>query len=229
VSYLLAIASSRRYTLGVPYRLQQHCSVSADRGESTGMFAESVEQSFWFAIQTRSRHEKVVRDQLAAKSITHLLPLWRKRSIWKDRVKFVDVPLFSGYLFGYFALQDKITVLETVGVARLVGINGKPMPIPEEQIVAVRTMMEHRLPCSPHPYLVEGMRVRIKCGLLAGAEGILIAKKQRHRLVISLDIIHQAVAVDVDSAAIEPLDARPQGIAQLPLSSSPCAPCRTAP
>jgi transcription termination/antitermination protein NusG len=193
------------------------------------MFAESVEQSFWYAIQTRSRHEKVVRDQLAAKSITHLLPLWRKRSIWKDRVKFVDVPLFSGYLFGYFALQDKIAVLETVGVARLVGINGKPMPIPEEQIVAVRTMMEHRLPCSPHPYLVEGMRVRIKRGLLAGAEGILIAKKQRHRLVISLDIIHQAVAVDVDSAAIEPLDARPQGIAQLPLGSSPCAPCSTAP
>src|SRR5262245_3337232 len=215
--------------MGGPYRLQQHRSTSADRGESTGMFAESVEQSFWYAIQTRSRHEKVVRDQLAAKSITHLLPLWRKRSIWKDRVKFVDVPLFSGYLFGYFALQDKIAVLETVGVARLVGINGKPMPIPEEQIVAVRTMMEHRLPCSPHPYLVEGMRVRIKCGLLAGAEGILIAKKQRHRLVISLDIIHQAVAVDVDSAAIEPLDARPQGIAQLPLGSSPCAPCRTAP
>jgi hypothetical protein len=65
--------------------------------------------------------------------------------------------------------------------------------------------------------------------LLAGAEGILIAKKQRHRLVISLDIIHQAVAVDVDSAAIEPLDTRPQGIAQLPLGSSPCAPCSTAP
>jgi len=174
------------------------------------MFAESVEQSYWYAIQTRSRHEKMVRDQLAAKSITHLLPLWRKRSIWKDRVKFVDVPLFSGYLFGYFALQDKVAVLETVGVARLVGINGKAMPIPEEQIAAVRTMMEHRLPCSPHPYLVEGMRVRIKCGLLAGAEGILIEKRQRHRLVISMDIIHQAVAVDVDSAEVEPLGPRPQ-------------------
>jgi transcriptional antiterminator NusG len=184
--------------------------MSADRGESTGMFAESVEQPNWYAIQTQSRHEKVVRDQLAAKSITHLLPLWRKRSVWKDRVKFVDVPLFSGYLFGYFALQDKIAVLETVGVARLVGINGKPLPILEEQIVAVRTLMEHRLPCSPHPYLVEGMRVRIKCGLLAGAEGILIAKKQRHRLVIRVDIIHQAVAVDIDSAAIEPLDPCPR-------------------
>jgi len=192
------------------------------------MFAESVEQPYWFAIQTRSRHEKVVRDQLAAKRITHLLPLWRKRSIWKDRVKHVEIPLFSGYLFGYFALQDKVAVLETVGVARLVGINGTPVPIPDEQIVAVRTLMEHRLPCSPHPYLVEGMRVRIKCGLLAGTEGILLAKKQRHRLVISVDIINQAVAVEVDSAAIEPLEFRPQQASKLALGSSQSAPGRTA-
>ena len=212
MSHHLAIASSRGYTLGVPYRLQQYRRALADRGESIGMFAESVEQPNWYAIQTRSRHEKVVRDQLTAKSITHLLPLWRKRSVWKDRIKHVEVPLFSGYLFGYFALQDKIAVLETVGVARLVGINGKPMPIPKEQIDAVRTMMEHRLPCSPHPYLVEGMRVRIKRGLLAGAEGILIEKRQKHRLVIRVDIIHQAVAVDVDSAAIEPLEPYPQKI-----------------
>jgi len=192
------------------------------------MFVESVEQPYWFAIQTRSRHEKVVRDQLAAKRITHLLPLWRKRSIWKDRVKHVEIPLFSGYLFGYFALQNKVAVLETVGVARLVSINGAPVPIPDEQIVAVRTLMEHRLPCSPHPYLVEGMRVRIKCGLLAGTEGILIAKKQKHRLVISVDIINQAVAVEVDSAAIEPLEFRPQQVPKPALGSSQCAPCRTA-
>jgi transcriptional antiterminator NusG len=184
------------------------------------MFAESIEQSYWYAIQTRSRHEKVVRDQFAAKSITHLLPLWRKRSIWKDRVKFVDVPLFGGYLFGYFPLQDRVAVLETVGVARIVGLNGRPVPIPDEQIATVRTMMDQGLPCSPHPYLVEGMRVRIKRGLLAGAEGILIAKKQRHRLVISVDIIQQAVAVDVDSADVEPLELRPQETYKLSLGSS---------
>ena len=174
------------------------------------MSTESAEQPYWYAIQTRSRHEKVVRDQLAAKSITHLLPLWRKRSVWKDRVKFVEVPLFGGYLFGYFPLQDKVTVLETVGVARIVGMNGKPVPIPDEQIAAVRIMIEQRLPYDPHPYLVEGMRVRIKRGVLAGAEGTLIAKKQRHRLVISMDIIQQAVAVDVDSADVEPLELRAQ-------------------
>lgn len=170
------------------------------------MFAESTEQPHWYAIQTRSRHEKVVRDQLAAKGITHLLPLWRKRSVWKDRIKVIEVPLFGGYLFCYFALPDRIAVLETVGVARIVGISGKPVPVPEEQIAAVRTMVEQRLLYDPHPYLAEGMRVRIKRGVLIGAEGILIAKKQKHRLVISVDLIQQAVAVDVDSVDVEPLD-----------------------
>jgi transcription antitermination factor NusG len=186
-------------------------AIKSGQFEEYGAVEADISIPGWYAIQTRSRHEKVVRDQLAAKSITHLLPLWRKRSIWKDRVKFVDVPLFSGYLFGYFALQDKIAVLETVGVARLMGTNDKPMPIPEEQIAVLRTLTEHRLPCSPHPYLVEGMRVRIKSGLLAGAEGILIQKKQRHRLVINIDIIRQAVAVDIDLAGIESLDPQETG------------------
>ncbi len=158
------------------------------------MYADSRQEPHWYAIQTRSRHEKMVRDQLAAKSIKHLLPLWRKRSIWKDRVRYVEVPLFSGYLFG-----------------RIVGVNGTAVPVPDEQIAAVLTMVEHRLPYDPHPYLVEGMRVRIKCGVLMGAEGILTEKRQRHRLVISMDLIQQGVAVEVDIANVEPLELRPQG------------------
>jgi len=187
------------------------------------MFVERPEQPHWYAIQTRSRHEKVVRDQLVAKGITHLLPLWRKRSVWKDRIKVVEVPLFGGYLFSYFALQDRVAVLETVGVARIVGISGKPVPVPDEQIAAVRTMVEQRLPYDPHPYLVEGMRVRIKRGVLVGAEGILIARKQKHRLVIGLDLIQQAVAVDVDSADVEPLESRVREACQPPFGSQASA------
>lgn len=183
------------------------------------MLVESAEHPQWYAIQTRSRHEKMVRDQLAAKGITHLLPLWRKRSVWKDRIKVIEVPLFGGYLFGHFALQDRIAVLETIGVARLVGIAGKPVPVPEEQIAAVRTMVERRLPYDPHPYLVEGMRVRIKRGVLVGAEGILIARKQKHRLVISVDLIQQSVAVDIDSVDVEPLDSRTREGRQTPFNT----------
>jgi transcription termination/antitermination protein NusG len=183
------------------------------------MFVETPECPHWYAIQTRSRHEKVVRDQLAAKGIAQLLPIWRKRSAWKDRIKVVEVPLFSGYLFSYFPLQDRVAVLETIGVVRIVGICGKPVPVPDEQIAAVRTMVEQRLPYDPHPYLTEGMRVRIKRGILIGAEGILIAKKQKHRLVISVDLIQQAVAVDVDSVDVEPLDPCAWGRCQDPLGS----------
>jgi transcription antitermination factor NusG len=173
------------------------------------MCADSPQQPHWYAIQTRSRYEKKVRDQLAAKSIQHLLPLWWKRSLRQDRVKYVEVPLFSSYLFGHFALQEKVAVLDTFGVARIVGVNGTAVPVPEEQINAVRTMVEHRLLYDPHPYLVEGMRVRIKRGVLMGAEGTLIAKRGRHRLVISIDLIQQAVAVDVESADVESLEHRP--------------------
>jgi len=75
--------------------LQQQCNASVDRGESTAMSTESTEQPYWYAIQTRSRHEKVGRNQLAVKQITHLLPLWRKRSVWKDRMKWADT--FAGF------------------------------------------------------------------------------------------------------------------------------------
>jgi transcription antitermination factor NusG len=105
-------------------------------------------------------------------------------------------------------------VLETCGVARIVGTKGTAVPVPDEQIAAVRTMAEHRLLYDPHPYLVEGMRVRITRGVLMGAEGTLIEKRQRHRLVISMELIQQAVAVDVDSADVEPLERRPQRISK---------------
>ncbi len=166
---------------------------------------EMLQQPLWYAIHTRSRHEKMVRDQFEAKGITHLLPLHHKRSVWKDRVKMIEVPLFRGYIFGHFALQDRLQVLTTVGVVRLVGIHGMPLPIPEEQIDAVRTMFEQKLPYDPHPYLTEGMRVRVMRGPLTGAEGILLEKKRHYRLVIGVDLIQKSVAVDIDSAHVEPL------------------------
>ena len=169
------------------------------------MSMERLEQPYWYALHTRSRHEKVVRDQLSAKGITNLLPLWHKRSVWKDRVKMVDVPLFSGYIFSHFALKSKLEVLQTVGVVRIVGLNGQAIPVPEEQIQAVQTMVEKRLHYDPHPFLQEGMRVRVKHGVLKGAEGVLLAKKQHYRLVISIDLIQKSVAVDIDSADVEAL------------------------
>jgi transcription antitermination factor NusG len=158
-----------------------------------------------YAIQTRSRCEKRVRDQLTARAILPFLPLWQKRSHWADRVKLIELPLFRGHLFGYFTFQQKFEVLTTVGVTRLVSFNGEPAPIPEEQIEAVRTLVTHQLRYDPHPYLVEGMQVRITHGPLAGVEGILVTKKSAARLIVRIELIQRAVAVDIDSSAVESL------------------------
>lgn len=174
--------------------------------EAKTVMMDKYEQPCWYALHTRSRHEKVVRDQLSARGIENLLPLWQKRSVWKDRVKMIETPLFKGYIFGYFPLKNKLQVLQSIGVVRIVSFNGQPVPIPPEQIQAVQTMVEQRLRCDPHPFLTEGMRVRVKHGVLAGAEGILVAKRQHYRLVISVNLIQQSVAVDIDSASVEPLE-----------------------
>jgi transcription antitermination factor NusG len=166
---------------------------------------EKMTEPLWYAIHTRSRHEKVVRDQFTAKEIAHLLPLHHKRSKWKDRVKMIEVPLFGGYIFAHFALQHKLQVLQTVGVVRMVSLNGTAESIPDEQIEALRKMVSHELPYDPHPYLKEGMQVRVRRGPLQGAEGILIEKKKNYRFVISIDLIQKAVAIDIDSADVEPV------------------------
>jgi transcriptional antiterminator RfaH len=162
-------------------------------------------QPCWYAIQTHSWYEKRVRDQLTTKAITTFLPLWQQRRRWTDRVKVMEVPLFRSYLFGYFTFQHKFAVLTTVGVARLVSCNGAPVPIPEAQIEAVRLLVTHQLRYDPHPSLVEGMRVRVTHGLLAGVEGILVLKKSAARLLIQIEFIQQAVAVDIDSTAVQSL------------------------
>jgi transcriptional antiterminator RfaH len=169
------------------------------------MPVDSFIQPYWYAIQTHSWYEKRVRDQLTTKAITTFLPLWQQRRRWTDRVKVIELPLFRGYLFGYFTFQQKFDVLTTVGVARLVSFNGAPVPIPEEQIEAVRMLVTRQLRYDPHPYLAEGMRVCVTHGLLAGVEGILVLKKSATRLVIQIELIQRAVAVDIDSTEVKPL------------------------
>jgi len=146
-----------------------------------------------------------VRGQLTTKAITTFLPLWQQRRRWTDRVKLIELPLFRGYVFGYFTFEQKFDVLTTMGVARLVSFNGAPVPIPEEQIEVVRTLIAHQLRYDPSPYLVEGMRVRVTHGPLAGVEGILVLKKSAARLIIQIELIQRAVAVDIDSTAVKSL------------------------
>src|SRR5437899_9991441 len=119
----------------------------------------------WYAIRTRARHEKQVRDRLESQGIEQLLPTVIKLSQWKDRKKGIEVPLFSCYCFARFAWQDRTPVLKVPGVVGIVGGGQRPEPIPDAEIEALKSLMASKLPYDAHPYLREGMVVEVKRGL----------------------------------------------------------------
>ena len=156
----------------------------------------------WYAVRTRSRHEKVVRDQLAARSLEPFLPLWTRWSRWKDRRKQIATPLFPGYCFARFQLAEKLLVLKTPGVVGIIGVNGTIEPVSAEEIEAIRTLVDGPLRYDPCPFLAEGMEVEVVRGPLMGVRGRLLRKDRGARLVIAVTLIRQAASVEIDAADV---------------------------
>ena len=159
----------------------------------------------WYALRTRSRHEKQVRDWLVKRGVERLLPALGRISQWKDRKKVIELPLFPGYCFAKFLWQDRLSVLEIPGVVQIVGSGSSPEPIQDEEIDALKKLMVSTLSYDAHPYLREGMAVQVVRGPLEGARGILIRKEKQYRLVISVHLIEQAAAVEIDAADVAPI------------------------
>jgi transcription antitermination factor NusG len=157
----------------------------------------------WYAIWTRSRHEKLVRDQLHQKHVEVFLPTITKWSRWKDRKKQIDWPLFPGYCFARFDAEARLPVLKCEGVVSIVGIEGQPSPIPPIEIDSIRQLIDSELAFDPCPLIKEGMMVEVKAGPLKGVIGRLVRKGSHARLVLSVDLIGQAVSVEVDAADVK--------------------------
>ena len=166
-----------------------------------------LEQAQWYAIRTRSRHEKMVADQLERLGVENFLPLVKRSRQWSDRVKEVELPLFSGYTFVRVVLSspDRLRVLQTHGVAGFVGINCCGTPIPENQIDDIRTLLASNLPFEEQPFLRVGQRVRIRGGALDGVEGVLSAQNGDRSLVISLEPIQRSLSVRIQGYSVEPV------------------------
>jgi len=159
----------------------------------------------WYAVQTHARHEKMVAQRLQERGVTAFLPLRTEVHRWSDRKKVVEVPLFGCYVFAKIAgaTVDRLRVLRVDGVLGLVGSRGEGTPIPDDQIEAVRMVMEDGVPWSSHPFIKVGQRVRIKSGALSGMEGVLLSHDGESKLVISIDAIQRSLAVRVEGYEVE--------------------------
>ena len=159
----------------------------------------------WFAVWTRSRHEQVVREQLERKNIIAFLPTITRWSRWKDRKKRIDWPLFPGYCFAQFDPDDALPILKCAGVVNIVSVEGRPAPIPEYELDSIRLLVGSDLQFDPCPLIREGMLVEVTYGPLRGVVGRLLRKDvPKARLMLSVDLIGQAVSVEVDAADVRP-------------------------
>lgn len=164
-----------------------------------------VQTPNWYAVHTRSRHEKKVADEIHSKGIRSFLPLISRKHRWSDRQKEVQLPLFPGYVFVHttFDPETRISVLRTTGVAGFVGDQGRGTPIPEKQIEDVRLIVDQKIAFEAYPFLEINQRVRIRGGSLDGVEGVLAAKNADASLVVSIDLIKRSILVRVTGYELE--------------------------
>jgi transcription termination/antitermination protein NusG len=161
----------------------------------------------WYALYTRSRFEKKMLSELTDRSIEVFLPMREILSRWKDRKKRIWIPLFPGYIFVNHAdtPENRFRILNIPGAVRFVGLEGHANPIPEEQIQDVRRFLESSIAIDSYPYMPVGTRVEVIAGPLKGIQGILVEKRGRFRFVIQVDLIRQAVSVEIDASDVRPV------------------------
>lgn len=171
------------------------------------MHSTEVEPDAWYALYTKHQHEKKASSYLEKRGFQVLLPTHRSANRWKDRTKVISVPIFPCYVFVQAALDRKLDLLRAPGVFWMVGNSRGASAVPELEIDALRKIMRSGARVEPHPYLKNGDRVRIRGGPLSGLEGILIRIKNTYRVVLSVELLQKAVAVEVDLSTVERLKA----------------------
>jgi transcription antitermination factor NusG len=168
----------------------------------SGVLPATYLEPRWYAAQTCANHEKRVLEQLEQRTVEVYLPKYASVRRWQDRRVRLELPLFPGYVFVRLALRDRLRVLQTPSVVRLVGFGGQPAPLADHEIDTLRRGLAREMRFEPHPYLKIGQRVHVRTGPLQGLEGILVRKKNVSRLVVSLDLIMRSVAVEIDAAEV---------------------------
>jgi transcription antitermination factor NusG len=156
----------------------------------------------WFALVVPPRREKVIGGMLRNKSYETLLPVHIRRHQYGPRARSFEIPLFPGYLFCRFDPAMRLPVLTTPGVLQVVGAGKTPIPVADDELLALRRVMETGAPMIPHEFWQSGRKGRIHSGPLAGIEGIVVNAKPPVRLVLSVSLLQRSVLVEVDADCV---------------------------
>jgi transcription antitermination factor NusG len=163
----------------------------------------------WYALQVRTRWESSTALLLRGKGYQTLLPTYKTTDEKKRRLsggpKQANAPLFPGYVFCQFDVQNRLPILVTPGVIAAVSFGRQPIPVEEAEIAALQTIVSSGFRAEPWPYLELGQRIRIQTDALKGLEGILINFKGNHRIVVSVSLLRRSVALEIDRCCVTPI------------------------
>jgi transcription antitermination factor NusG len=159
----------------------------------------------WIAIYTKPRHEKIVDSELKEKKIESYLPMISKKHRWSDRMKWVDTPLFKSYIFARIDLKKYLEVLQTHGVHHIIKFQNKIAVIPDFQIENLKTMINGGFDPFPSDYFIVGDQVQVVGGPLKGISGVVSRSDSGDKLIIKIDAIQHAVAVQIERKYLKAL------------------------
>ena len=161
------------------------------------------EGSEWYCLRTRSRHEKRVARDCSLRRIPFFLPLKQSVRRYKGRAYVFDVPLFSGYLFCAATPEQRYALLNTGHLAQVIEVPDQDGLL--RDLNQISLALKRNAPLEPFPYLKRGARVRITEGPMRDIEGIVSERRRKFRVILNVDLLHQAVALEIDAGAVTPI------------------------
>jgi len=164
-----------------------------------------MQSSPWHVLHVLSNHEDRVARSLSAREVEHYIPCYKKKAKWSDRTVVTERPLFSGYVFAHVRPQDRINVLSTPGVLRVLGNDQRDM-VSNEQLCKIREGLMAGLAMQPHPSIPIGTRVRVLEGVFTGAEGVVSELRKNCKVVLSLAAVNQSFSVEIGGENLLILD-----------------------
>jgi len=164
----------------------------------------SRERGEWYVLRTRSRQEKTLAADLRSHEIAYFLPMFSSERLYCNRKVTVQLPLFPGYLFLRGSLDDAYTADRTRRVAQIIQVTNQARL--DDELASLAHVLSFQTKLDPFPYLKKGLRVTIKSGPLRGLQGLIEDRTRRHRLILQIEALGQAVSLEVDASNVEVTD-----------------------
>ena len=151
----------------------------------------------WYALYTKPRFEKRVRETLESNGFECYLPLHRSPRVWSDRVKMVDMPLFSSYIFVKSKESEIRSLIRLNGIVRVIFYDGKPAVIRQQELEAIKMFLE----VAEGKTLCTGDEVEILVGSLKCKSGKVVKIKKKY-IVLRIEQLAATVSVNTEDVAL---------------------------